>query len=183
MIKYIVKYLLKAAKENKKLVGFTYGYPDKVLGNGEDFYPHLYVEEPLYIRTGKVESGTVGVTINLEVLTNDKRENKTQNQRIAEKIAYELIEYINSGENKVGLKVGSYSILSLSNYTDDSSFGVRVTLDCTAFNPINYCDVIEEFTEDGTLIDDNVLNKIDIKEPEACNTDFTFKLNDIKFDE
>lgn len=183
MIKYIVKFLLKAAKENKKLRGFTYGYPDKVLGNGEDFYPHLYLEEPLYINSGKVESGSVDVTINLEILTNDKREIKIQNQRIAEKICYELISYINSSDNKIGLKVERYSVLGLSNYTDDSSFGVRVSLYCRAYNPINYCDVIEEFTEDGTLIDDNVLNKIDIKEPEACNTDFTFKLNDIKFDE
>lgn len=180
MIRYLVNYFLKIAKEHNEVNGFTYGYPDKVLGNGEDFYPHIYLEEPLYISTNKVTNGTVDVVVNIDVLCNDKRESKLKNQRKAEKICYDIITYINTKENTIGLKVGSYSMLSLSNYTDDASYGIRITLDCTAYNEINYCEY--NFDEDNDLMTEDILNDIKTENPSACNTSFTFKLNDINFE-
>ena len=181
MIRYIVNYFLKAAKEHNEVNGFTYGYPDKVLGNGDDFYPHIYLEEPIYISSGKISEGVVSIELNLDILCNDKRESKIKNQRKAEKICYDIISYINTKENTIGLKIGSWSMLSLSNFTDDASFGVRVSLNCTAYNELNYCTVDDNFDEDNNLMEEDILDEIKTEDPVACNTSFTFKLNDIKF--
>lgn len=161
------------AGTNKKLNTFIYDYPSKVLGDGEDKYPAIIIEEPLVFNISDVSNASTNLSINLQILVG-RDTNKLVGQQKAETILEEMIYKINSEDY---LAINNYSIITLSRYTDDDIYGVRATLDCTLLQDFDTCS--DEFDPEKVFTKDNLLEDIDTTDPTSCNSSFQYRLPNI----
>ena len=93
-------------------------------------------------------------------------------QNNAYTIACDIMAYIdNNDEFSNILSVYDYSILTLSNYTDDNASGVKLSLTLRMPSPVNMCELDNNFNdepyeeeEDTPIdIDDKEVGELDIK--------------------
>lgn len=93
-------------------------------------------------------------------------------QNNAYTIACDIMAYIdNNDEFSNILSVYDYSILTLSNYTDDNASGVKLSLTLRMPSPVNMCELDDNFNdepyeeeEDTPIdIDDKEVGELDIK--------------------
>lgn len=179
MIKTILDYLYITSGKEKNLNTFHYNYPDKILGNGDDIYPLILVEEPIKIDNYDISSlyGNT-VTVNVQILVNSKENSKVENQESAEQILNNLIAYIK--EDNV-MKIKNYSTLYLSNYTDDASFGIRATITASIKSEIDLCDYLSNFDDTKIFSTSSKLYDINTDSPTECSTTFSYRLPKFNF--
>lgn len=151
MLKDIIEILRDVSLRHKGV--HTFKYQGKTYNNAQNNYEtyQIYVDDislhQLNITTGifKAEfqiyilskpDGTSGNTV-LDVQNN------------AYTIACNIMGYIDTKEEYQGvLSVYDYSILTLSNYTDDSSAGVKLSLVLEMPSPLNFCTLEENFNDE-----------------------------------
>lgn len=170
MIKNIVDIFYKVSQAHKDVKTFVYDIPSKYVGNGETKYPLLLLEEPIRLEPNK---GVLNATINIQVTTNET-EDKVFNQAKCEKIAKDILAYLDKYANDY-ITVQSYDILSLCRYNDDDADGVSLTVNVSANNDFNYC-VEDAFDPEKRFDTDKELPSISTEEATGCNTEFQFKL-------
>ena len=92
-------------------------------------------------------------------------------QNNAYTIACDILAYIDSYDEYKGIvSVYDYSILTLSHYTDDSASGVKLSIVLEMPNPVNLCELDENFNDEPYPeepdheidINDNEVGVIDI---------------------
>lgn len=192
MINNIVNTFYTLAKEHKLIRTFKYDNLSKTLGIGEDKYPLMILEEPIYISNKTILNGSVSVTVNFDILlTLQQLENyniKQPTPQDAENIAYhialnmiaKLRQDRNDDENPSEVSVISYSFLTLEHFGDDAAYGVRCTLNLSVDNDIALCDIDEHFDENKEINISNLLSDIDMNNPLGC-VEFNYKLPKISF--
>ena len=80
--------------------------------------------------------------------------------------------YIDTQDEFKGiLSVYDYSILTLARYTDDSSAGVKLSLVLQMPNPVNLCDLENNFDDEPHEEDED--HEIDVDEDEVGDIDIT----------
>lgn len=172
MIKNIVEAFWHASQYHKEVNGFAYEIPSKIVGNGEDLYPMVVLEEPVRI-SPSFKVGVSQATINVTVTTNEDG-SKVGNQAKCEKILYDIIAYVNEYLS-YRVTVNSADIVSLSKYNDDSTDGVRATLQVAVFNDYNVC-IEDKFDTSKEFDDNSPLPDINTSSAEGCNNLFNAKL-------
>ena len=91
-------------------------------------------------------------------------------QNNAYTVACDIMAYIDiKDEFKGVLSVYDYSILTLSHYTDDNAAGVKLSLVLQMPNPVNLCELDDNFNDEP--YEDETDNEIDINNEEIGDID------------
>ena len=91
-------------------------------------------------------------------------------QNNAYTVACDIMAYIDiKDEFKGVLSVYDYSILTLSHYTDDNAAGVKLSLVLQMPNPVNLCELDDNFNDEP--YEDETDNEIDINNEEIGDLD------------
>ena len=191
MIKQIVELFYKVAEQHKLVRSFKYARLSKEAGTGEDNHPLLFLEDPIYVGSSSSKEGTVKVTVNFDVVIipqafsnfNVKQLSVEDCQSVSESIALNVIakirdmygHYEEYGIDFVAMPV-EWSFVTLRQWYDDKSAGVRCTLVLSCKNPINFCDLEEHFDEKKKFNISDLLSDIDTDNAEGCSATFDYKL-------
>lgn len=174
MINSIIEILKNVSLRHKGVR--TFKYQDKILTNaqGNNRYFQVQVDTVSYHNLN-ITTGIFTSEFNLHILgfpTKDK-DSIADIQTKAYTIACDIMEFIDSQDEYKGiLSVYDYSILTLSNYTDDAAAGVRLTLTLKVPSPVNLCEYEDNFNpepapepEDTNIpIDEEEMPELDLKE-------------------
>jgi len=197
MIKELIELLYQLAKEHKLIKSFKYDTLGRGQGIGNEYYPQIFVEEPIQIATNYNDDNTTKSVINFDILLlpqalenfDVSQPTPTQLQSIAHSIGLNFIAKIKDSY-KLWLddetnpyqpfKVVSYSFLTLRYFYDNDSVGVRCTLTLERKNPLDMCNIDEHFDPDKELPLDKLLPDIPTPDPTGC-VKFDFKLPKIDY--
>lgn len=169
MINELVTYLLDIAKKHKA-VNYV-GYKRQINLNNQNNTPSFqFIIENDGLMEKQVVEGIITVRYNIDILGYVEKENTVlMVQDNALHIALDFMEYINNTYD-YPIEIKDWSILSFSEYTDDNSAGVRVSLKLAIPNPINICEYRDNFIEK----EEPILPELDLSGSDECtNTKFT----------
>lgn len=192
MINNIVKTFYILAKEHKLIRSFKYERLSKGAGIGEENYPQVFLEDPIYISDSTLTDGSVKAEVNFDIVMTpqafenyNKRQLTEQDcQNIAHTIALAFISRLNNMDENYDLYEDknlnrltplTWNFVTLRHWYDNDCSGVRCTLLLSMDNPINLCDVEENFDDNKSFDLDSKLSKIDTNDANGC-TNFDYKL-------
>lgn len=190
MVKQVYDLLKKLSQEHKLINSFKYEMLSKSAGSGEDIYPLVFLEMPLLFGSLKPFDGAVPVQFNFDIVLNPQalhnydvtQLTSVSCQEIASQIAQQFIARMRNlykaGESTVSIV--DYSIRTLQRWYDDSSYGVRVSVNANLQNEINFCLDDDYFDPEKEFKINDVLPEIDTDNASGC-VELSYKLPDIKF--
>ena len=191
MIKQVYDLIKRLSREHRLINGFKYDMLSKAAGTGEDHTPLVFLEMPIYFGSINVQDGTIPTTFNIDIVLNPQAlENydveqltDVSCQEIASQIAQQFIARIRNlyKEGETTVNVQNYSILTLQRWYDDASYGVRLTVNATVINEINFCMDDDYFDPNKELKKDDLLEPIDTEDASGC-INFSWKLPNITLD-
>ena len=191
IIKKIIDTFYNLSKEHKLVRSFAYGNVSKKKGTGEQMYPEVLLEDPIYIQLSEPLEGQVPVQVNFDVTClpqafnnfNVKQLDEADCQNICHQIALSFISKLRFDNKDFtkpvynGIQVDNYSFLTLRHWGDDDAAGIRCTLNLMVDSDIQLCDIDEHFDPEKEFDLDNLLNDIDTDDPVSCNATFDYKLS------
>lgn len=192
MINKIIDTFYLLSKEHKLVRQFKYDRLSKGSGTGEENHPLVFLEDPIYVGDSTLSGGSVSVTVNFDVVMtpqafenyNKKQLNEEECQAVAYEIALSFIARLRNmtvnyddynDKDVVSLRPSRWSFVTLRNWYDNAASGVRCTLVFTVDNPINFCDVEENFDDNKEFDLGTRLSSIDTDGAASCVT-FDYKL-------
>lgn len=195
MVKQIVELFYKLSKEHILINSFKYDLPSKTLGVGEDNYPLCLLEQPILLDASNLNASYVRVNLDFQILFAKQnldnfdipKPSVMDSQSLAYQIALTYIAKIKAiskaidSDEYINMEVLDYSIVTLTNHTDDDCDGVRCTLNLNMRNPINFCD-LSMFDENKEFEVTEYLPKIDTDDAEGCNGKFVYKFPKFNLD-
>lgn len=182
MVKELIDYLLNIAYKH---ISVNYvGYKREININDSHNKPsfQFIIENDNPLIEKQIIEGIITMRLDIDIIgfvSQDVSVIEIQDEALH--IALDFMEYIkNNGE--YGLDIRDYSILGLSEFTDDNSSGVRLSIKLVIPNPINLCEYEEHFIEKEIPVKDELILS---KEDECTNSKFnsettSLKLNPIK---
>jgi len=191
MIKNIIDTFYKLSKEHKLVRGFIYDRISKKKGTGEQLYPLVFLEDPIYIRASEPTDGKVPVQVNFDVTclpqafnnynVNQLTEEECQNvcHSIALNFVAKLRQDNKDFETRNGVTVIDYSFYTLRNWGDDNASGIRCTINLSVDSDIQLCDIDEHFDPEKEFDLGRLLNDVDTDNAAGC-VQFDYKLPKIK---
>lgn len=189
MVKDLVQYLYTIAKEHKLIRGFKYDQITKGMGTGEDMYPLLFVEDPIFYNYNATTAGTCSVNVNIDVLFlpqslenyDVEQLNPLDCQNLAHSVILNILARIRHDaiQNDSDVTVRDYSLLTLRHWGDDDASGMRISMKLTVKNDIYLCDIDEHFDTGKTLDVQSILSDISTDDAEGCSASFGYKLPNI----
>lgn len=194
IIKKIIDTFYNLSKEHKLVRSFAYGNVSKKKGTGEQMYPEVLLEDPIYVQFSEPLDGQVPVQVNFDVTClpqafnnfNVKQLDEAECQNICHQIALSFISKLRFDNKDFtkpvynGIQVENYSFLTLRHWGDDDAAGVRCTLNLMVDSDIQLCDIDEHFDPDKEFDIDVLLNDIDTDNPVSCDATFNYKLPQFK---
>lgn len=185
MIKQVYDLILRISREHKLINSFKYEMLSKAAGTGEDVTPLVFLEMPLYFGSVNIQDGTIPVTFNVDIILNPQAlENfdveqltDVSCQEIASQIAQQFIARMRNlyRDDETTVCVQNYSLLTLQRWYDDASYGVRLTVNATVINEINFCLDEDYFDPEKEFKKDNLLIPIDTDDAAGCS-ELSYKL-------
>lgn len=193
MINNIIKTFYILAKEHKLIRSFKYDRLSKGAGIGEENYPQVFLEDPIYINDVTLNDGSVKAQVNFNiVMTPQAFENYHKRQlteedcqNVAHAIALSFIARLKNmdenyelyeDKNLDRLSPLSWSFITLRNWYDNKAAGVRCSLLLSMDNPINFCDVEENFDDEKKFDLGSKLSNINTNGAQGCQENFDYKL-------
>ena len=191
MINKIVDTVKQMATEHKLIRSFVYDELNKLAGIGEQIYPLVFLEMPIYYSKAAVTDGLIPVTFNIDIVLNPqalrnwpiKQLTPLSCQEIASQIGLQFVARLRNlfKEQKSEIDVTAYSILTLQRWYDDKSYGVRLTINADVMSDIALCSDDDYFDPDKELTEKDLLNNIDTEDAQGC-TSLSYKLPKIQLD-
>lgn len=188
MIKQVYDLMKRVSREHRLIQCFKYDMLSKSAGVGEDLYPLVFLEMPIYFNSVGVQDGTVPTTFNFDIVLNPQAlENydvpqlkDVSCQEIASQVAQQMIAHIRNlyKEGETDVNVQSYSIMTLQRWYDDNSYGVRVTVYGSIKNEIGFCSDDDYFDPSKEFSKDTLLQPIDTDDASGCQ-ELSYKLPNI----
>lgn len=155
MINSIIDVLRTTALKHKAVN--TFKYQSSVYNNSQNNYKNyqIYVDD-VTMSELNITTNIFKVTLDIYILSTPYEDKPViEVQTDAYTIACDMMAYIDTRDEYDGImSIYDYSILTLSNYTDDNSAGVKLTLVISVPNPVNLCEFEENFEEDMMQVDD-----------------------------
>ena len=179
MINRLVKKFYDLSEKHKLIRGFKYGTLSKRSGIGEDAYPLVFMESPIYVGDVDLTAGIVPVTVNFDIVATPQRlQNWLGIDTISEEVLQSFCHSIalnfvakmrqDYKEGETRDEVAKYGFLTLTNWKDDNACGVRCTMVLNIPNPIFYCDVDEHFDPEKKFDFDKMLPEINTDDADGC---------------
>lgn len=195
-INSIVKTFYLLAREHKLVRSFKYDRLSKGAGIGDENMPQFFLEDPISVGNGTTSGGSVPILVNFDIIMtpqafenyNVKQLTEAECQSVAFDIAINIIsqlrnmvKYHDQFQDKEYeyLTLRTYNIMTLRNWYDNQASGVRVTLNLTMENPINFCDLDEHFDPNKEFEVDKLLSDIPTTDVGGC-VSFDYKLPKFK---
>lgn len=151
MIKILVDNILQMAEKIKDIGSARYEREDLINAQGNNQTVQLIVEDSIYVTYSA--DNRVMATVNVDVLDNLYQSDiKQDKQDKCARIAFALVLLINLKLFNA-MNVYDYSILTLSEYSNDKLVGVRLTLNIMMPPMVTVCDLDELYIEDKTIED------------------------------
>lgn len=172
MIKTIVNLVKDEAEHIENVKFFRYDGVDYLNHQSNNSTVQVWFEDDIYIDY-LVTKDLNKLTFNVDIL--DK---KAQDETIIDKhndttkIAVVLLKLLEKHYDM--LNIYDYSIMTLSHYTDDDLFGVRLTVSLFAPSLINYCN-IEDYIDEENKYKERKDMDIDINIPTIDINDLDIK--------
>lgn len=152
----------------------TFRYQDRIYNNAQNNYKTFQV----YLDT--VSLHQVNITTNIftsefEVYILAQPDGASGNtvadvQNNAFTIAVDILAALDNWDEYEGiLSVHDYSILTLSNYSDDASAGVKLSVVLAMPSPLNWCELEDNFNDEPYPEDED--KEIDVPEAELGDID------------
>ena len=189
MINKIVDIVKQMATEHKLIKSFIYDELNKLAGIGEQKYPLVFLEMPIYYSKASVMDGVMPVTFNIDIVLNPqafhnypvKQLTPLSCQEIASQIALQFVARLRNlyKDGKSEIDVTNYSILTLQRWYDDKSYGVRITVNADVKSDIALCSDDDYFDPNKELTEKDLLNNIDTDDAQGCQS-LSYKLPKIK---
>lgn len=171
MIAKIHNTLKELARRHNAIKGFYVGKVNRVLGTGEQFYPMVFLEDNMAVERSKIDDALLNVNVNFQVLMLPHTEEKStiECESICERIAQQFLLKLKADKKAALSDIGvrSFSVMSVSDWYDDKSAGVRVSCTLQMPNEINYCE-LDDFDEEGKLSESDLFSEIDTTGAEDC---------------
>lgn len=191
IIRNIIDTFYGLSKEHKLVRSFIYDRISKKKGTGEQLYPSVFLEDPIYIRSSEPMDGKVPVQVNFDVTClphafnnyNVKQLTEEECQNVCHQIALHFVAKLRQDnkewETRNGVEVENYSFVTLRNWGDDNAAGVRCTLNLLVDSDIQLCDIDEHFDPEKEFDLGRLLDDVDTDNAAGCVT-FDYKLPKIK---
>lgn len=185
MIKQVYDLMKRVSREHRLIQSFKYEMLSKSAGVGEDQYPLVFLEMPMYFGNVGVQDGVVPCSFNFDIVLNPQSlENyeveqltDVSCQEIASQVAQQFIAHIRNlyREGETTVNVQNYSIMTLQRWYDDNSYGVRVTVNATVINEIGFCSDDDYFDPEKEFNKETLLQPIDTDDASGCQ-ELSYKL-------
>lgn len=194
IIKKIVDTFYKLSKEHKLVRSFIYDRISKKKGTGEQLYPQVFLEDPIYINKSQPLQRQIPIQVNFDITClphafnnyNVEQLTEEQCQNVCHEIALSFISKIRQDNKNIlkdtfqGIEIDEYSFLTLRNWGDDNASGIRCTLNLLVDSDIQLCDIDEHFDPEKEFDLGNILKDINTDDPVSCNATFDYKLPRIR---
>lgn len=191
MIKQVYDLVKRVATEHKLVNSFKYEMLSKAAGIGSDPTPLVFLEMPIYFGSAEVLDGVIPCTFNVDIVLNPQalenfdveQLNDVSCQEIGSQIGQQMIArmrnlYIN---DETSVHVLDYSLLTLQRWYDDASYGVRLTINASIVNEIEFCSDDDYFDPSKEFRKEQWLNVVDTDDAEGC-VPLSWKLPTINLD-
>lgn len=146
MIKNVIDAIKDTCEKIEGIQFFRYDGVDKINAQNNNETIQVWVEDDIYLQY-LVTKDIVKATINIDILDKVYQDNSKldvhNNTMSIAVVLMKLIDYLYEGE----LSVYDYSLVTLSNYSDDNLYGTRLTLYLLLPSLINECN-IDEWIDD-----------------------------------
>ena len=166
MLKDVIEILKNVSLRHKGVYTFRYQGDDLNNAQNNHKYYQVYIDD-ISLHELNITTNIFKARFEIYILGfvhDDKTVLDVQND--AYTIATDIMAYIDTQEAFQGiLSVYDYSILTLARYTDDSSAGVKLSLVLQMPNPVNLCELEDQFDDEPHKEEDDF--KIDINEEEV----------------
>ena len=191
IIRNIIDTFYNLSKEHKLVRSFIYDRISKKKGTGEQLFPQVFLEDPIYIKASHVMDGKVPVQVNFDVTClpqafnnfNVKQLTEEECQNVCHQIALHFVAKLRQDnkewETRNGVEVSDYSFYTLRNWGDDNASGVRCTMNLLVDSDIQLCDIDEHFDPEKEFDLGRLLDDVDTDNAAGCVT-FDYKLPKIK---
>lgn len=170
MLKDVIDILKDISLRHKGVYTFRYQGEDLNNAQNNHKYFQVYVDD-ISLHELNITTNIFKARFEIYILGfvhDDKTVLDVQNDAYA--IATDIMAYIDTQEAFQGiLSVYDYSILTLARYTDDSSAGVKLSLVLQMPNPVNLCELEDQFDDEPHKEEDD--HEIDIDTNEVGDID------------
>lgn len=146
MLKELVDAIKSTAEHIKNIKTFRYEGRDLINTQNNNSTIQVIVEDDIYSEY-ILTKDILKVTVNIDILDNVFQEqDKLDIHDNCNKIAVVLMKLLETKYKNI-INVYDFSIMTLSNYTDDDLYGVRLTLMLHMPSPINACNISDYIDE------------------------------------
>ena len=176
MLEQIVNYICSIGLKHKAVKTFKYQKRSLINQQNNNGYVELIIEDNAYLQQ-VITQNIFTATFNVDILGFPKDDTEILGiQSLCMQIAVEIMAYIEKDGTFLGkLSIHDYDILLVSHFTDDSSCGVRLSLELIIPNPINLCSFMDNFDENVEIVEKPTLDLT--QADKAVATDKKKKLN------
>jgi hypothetical protein len=131
----IVNIFYNLAREHKSIKGFAYNKTYEQ-GAGNELYPLVWLDDPLYLQG----YNPVSYTVNVDILDipRDARD-VVRCQTLAMRVGLSFAERIRTTRGGAGVMLQSFNALTLRDYYDNNAAGMRFTYTLQTANPVDRC--------------------------------------------
>ena len=187
IIKQIVNTFYNLAEKHKLVRSFTYDRVSKKKGTGEQLYPMVFLEDPIYLNKSQPLQRQIPVQVNVDITMlpqafnnfNVRQLTEVECQNLCHQIALSFVSKIRQDNKNIfdrqGLEIDNYSFITLRNWGDDNASGIRMTLNLLVDSDIQLCDIDEHFDPDKEFNLSDLLDDIDTDDATGC-VQFDYKL-------
>ena len=187
IIKQIVNTFYNLAEKHKLVRSFTYDRVSKKKGTGEQLYPMVFLEDPIYLNKSQPLQRQIPVQVNVDITMlpqafnnfNVRQLTEVECQNLCHQIALSFVSKIRQDNKNIfdrqGLEIDNYSFITLRNWGDDNASGIRMTLNLLVDSDIQLCDIDEHFDPDKEFNLSDLLDDIDTDDATGC-TNFSYKM-------
>lgn len=191
IIRNIIDTFYGLSKEHKLVRSFVYDRISKKKGTGEQLYPQVFLEDPIYLSTAEPLQGKIPVQVNFDITClpqafnnyNTRQLTEEECQNVCHQIALHFVAKLRQDnkdfDTRNGVEVKSFSFITLRNWGDDNASGVRCTLNLLVDNDIQLCDLDEHFDPDKEFDLGKLLDDVNTDNAASCVT-FDYKLPRIR---
>ena len=162
MITNIVEAIQKQAEHISGIKFFRYDGVDYINAQNNNHTIQIWVEANIYSEY-LITKDMVKVQLNIDIL--DKLyqgDDKLTVHNNTTKIAIVLIKLL---ERNLNIHIYDYSLMNLSDFSDDELYGTRISLDILIGSPVNECN-IDEYIDTYNKYDEYIDDDIEVKLPE-----------------
>lgn len=154
MIKELITFLLESFYKHKMVSYVKYQEDIYINSQNDNPYYQVSIDSDGSRLDKQITEGIITLQYNITVLGREKEIITAQDNALH--IFLDVLEYMQN--KKDNLSVHDYSVLSLSEYTDDKASGIRATLQLAVPSPINLCEYMDNIDEEKEIaIKENTL--------------------------